>query len=161
MKFKTPNSSTIQDAVVSGLGVTAGGMLSKGVNTFLPQEAEKRNTRIGIKAGITAVALAAMASISSKDTVSNGLKSAFVGVAGESIINLTGELLKDSSIAQDARGNKTKLFAQAALGLKGSCGCPLATSTQIPEFSMPAMNMPVHTSPIQMYQAPNGVFTAS
>jgi len=157
--MKKETKANLQDAGAFGGGALIGGTVSKGINRFLPTEA---NTKIGVKAVLCAGGIIAMALIPKGNAVNQLGKGAALGMAVEKGMSAISDFAATTSLATtDATDKPLVKFAQDATGLSGDCGCTTAPVQQ----RIATLNFPVrqfnHARPINMMEVAPNKYTAA
>lgn len=138
MKVTNPSSTAIESTAKTVGGVILGGAVSKGIFSLLHKEPASTETADAIKkaenmallkrGGMVALAGYGAAAITSKDLLSEIVKSACYGIAGTQTLEIVSALSAKSSKAQELASstNPVKKAVARTLGLACPCNEPKA-----------------------------------
>lgn len=124
MKFKKPNSKTVQEHAALAGGAVLGGVASNGIFDAVHKPkgvdpAKDKNTGLLIRGGMAAVSGYVGAGITGTDFLSTAAKGLLLGVAATQAVELVKTMTADSASLQ--KDNVVAKFVRA--GLNGGCGC--------------------------------------
>lgn len=133
MKVTNPSSTAIESTAKTVGGVILGGAVSKGIFSLLHKEPASTETADAIKkaqnmallkrGGMVALAGYGAAAITSKDLLSEIVKSACYGIAGTQTLEIVSALSAKSSKAQELASSTNPVKKAVARTLGLACPC--------------------------------------